>query len=223
MQARDIAQLNRSFGASDSLEMAIQDQQNVIESNSESFDINQMQKITDDLVHAKFGADSVNDSQMSQTLETALEDLAVAKYLEKLEQDQNSGYILTPAEQLLMQLAEGKAGIDFDMFDVEEGDTPLIFAGAGAFIPTPATVSAMLLGLEDAHVSRHTPEPQENNEDFSADFLDELADRPVTIFNVQGPLTIQQSPGDYSLIPEQTYDITREKKIEEKEHERRQT
>ena len=55
-----------------------------------------------------------------------------------------------------MQLAEGKAGIDFDMFDVEEGDTPLIFAGAGAFIPTPATVSAMLLGLEDAHVSRHT-------------------------------------------------------------------
>ena len=56
----------------------------MIESNSKSFDINQMQKITDDLVHAKFDADSVNDSQMSQILETALEDLAVAKYLEEL-------------------------------------------------------------------------------------------------------------------------------------------
>ena len=46
-----------------------------------------MQKITDDLVNAKFGADQVNDSQMSQILETALEDLAVAKYLEKLAED----------------------------------------------------------------------------------------------------------------------------------------
>ena len=47
-------------------------------------------------------------------------------------------------------------GADFgDIVDIEEGETPLIFAGAGAFIPTPASVSAMLLGLEDAHISRH--------------------------------------------------------------------
>ena len=86
-----------------------------------------------------------------------------------------------------MQLVEANKGIDYEMVDIDEGETPLIFAGAGAFIPTPASVSAMLLGLEDAHVSRHgkvEAEPQANNEDFSADLLDELSDRPVTIFNV---------------------------------------
>ena len=37
-----------------------------------------------------------------------------------------------------------------DMVVVEEDTAPLVFAGAGAYIPTPATLGEMLLGLEDA-------------------------------------------------------------------------
>ena len=53
----------------------------------------------------------------------------------------------------MMDLGEEKTGIDFDMVDIDEGETPLIFAGAGVFTPTPASVSAMLLGLEDDDTS----------------------------------------------------------------------
>ena len=79
----------------------------------------------------------------------------------------------------------------------------MIFAGAGAFIPTPASVSAMLLGLEDAHISRHgriEREEQEANSEVNMDLIDDLSERPVTIFNVQGPLTIQHTPPDYGLV-----------------------
>ena len=108
-------------------------------------------------------------------------------------EQQNYGYIPFLQEQHIIELGEEKTGIDFDMVDIDEGETPLIFAGAGVFTPTPAAVSAMLLGLEDMHGSSHEvtqPEPRENSDVLGADLLEELGDRPVTIFNVQGPLTI---------------------------------
>ena len=127
---------------------------------------------------------------MSQILNLALEDVAVSKFLNELV-EQNSW------DEQLTQLIEASDGADFgDIVDIDEGSTPLIFAGAGAFIPTPASVSAMLLGLEDAQFFRrrqidHDGTDHANNDDLNKDLVDDIADRPVTIFNVQGPLTIQ--------------------------------
>ena len=87
MQARDIAESNPMFGGSDSIDMAVRDAKNVLGPDRGSLDTDQLQNMTEDISHAKFAADRVNDSQMSKVLETALEEVALAKYLRKLTEE----------------------------------------------------------------------------------------------------------------------------------------
>ena len=110
-----------------------------------------LQNITDKLSLAKFEADKSHDMQMSRILEAALEDVAVSKFLNELKQNER---LDTDLSQYLAELTETRDGYEAgDMVEIDADTAPLIFAGAGAFVPTPASVSAMLLGLEDAHIT----------------------------------------------------------------------
>ena len=82
------------------------------------------------------------------------------------------------------------------MVVVEEDTAPLVFAGAGAYIPTPATLGEMLLGLEDAQFYK-----QGQIDDEFDEMLGQNSDRQETNFNVQAPenLTDYLSNSDDSL------------------------
>ena len=192
--AKELADIENQTNVGTLLEHAIDDSQRAKYLSTNGAAVSKLlQNVTDDLSLAKFEADKTNDRYMSQILNLALEDVAVSKFLNELV-EQNSW------DEHLTQFAEVQAsdGADFgDIVDIDEGSTPLIFAGAGAFIPTPASVSAMLLGLEDGTIFRPHRKMDDDKEEQSRK-ADNIGDRPVTIFNVQGPLTIQQAP-DYGL------------------------